>query len=98
MVLEELVEAGKLATGYVVVATEMPDLLAVKAIFLLHEGIGVPLELLTHSRMVCQELLQSPMVFDEVLVVDERRILLQLFRDFRMAVHKAIHAGQLSTS
>src|SRR5258706_182926 len=71
-------------------------LVPIVAIFLPHEGIRVLLELFADSRMVLQILLQFRMLFDEVLVIDQRRILAELLGNFRMAVQELVHFCHLS--
>src|SRR5258708_2752370 len=66
------------------------------AIFLPHKGSRVLLELFADSRMVLQKLLQFRMLFDEVLVIDQRRILAELLGNFRMAVQELVHFCHLS--
>src|SRR6266446_6073331 len=63
-----------------------------------HEGARVLPELLADFGMLLQILLQRRMVFDPVSVVDQRRILAQLFRDLPMAVQEPVHARQLPPS
>src|SRR5258708_29040951 len=46
--------------------------------------------------MVLQKLLQFRMLFDEVLVIDQRRILAELLGNFRMAVQELVHFCHLS--
>src|SRR5258708_6181396 len=66
------------------------------AIFLPHKGSRVLLELFADSRMVLQKFLQFRMLFDEVLVIDQRRILAELLGNFRMAVQELVHFCHLS--
>src|SRR5438132_4303261 len=67
------------------------------AIFLSHEGVRVLLELFADSRVILQKLLQCRMLFEEVLVIDQRRILAELLGNFRMAIHEPVHLSQFST-
>src|SRR5215469_3559947 len=41
--------------------------------------------------MVCQELLERRVTFNELFVVDQRRVLAQLLADFRMTVEELVH-------
>src|SRR5713101_1125583 len=59
-----------------------------------HESGRVLAELLPDFRMLLQIFLQSGMVLNPLFVVDQRRILAQLFRDLRMAVQEPVHARQ----
>src|SRR5260370_32413438 len=66
----------------------------VKVLLPAHETIRIFFVLFTNARMTCQELLQRRVVLDKLLVVHQRWILAQLFRDLRMAVHEAVHVHQ----
>src|SRR5258706_13421720 len=46
--------------------------------------------------MVLRKLLQFRMLFEEVLVIDQRRILAELLGNFRMAVQELVHFCHLS--
>src|ERR1700675_5167780 len=67
------------------------------AIFLSHEGVRVLFELLADSRVILQKLPQLRMLFDELLVIDQRRILAELLGNFRMAIQEPVHLCQFST-
>ena len=55
---------------------------------LTHERSIHARELVARVRMVAQVLVQIGMVPDELLIVDQRRIVMELARDIRMAGHK----------
>jgi hypothetical protein len=67
----------------------------VESFFAVHEGVRIFAELFPDFRMSLQELLQSRMLFNEILIVDQHWIFAELLRDFRMAVHEPIHIRQL---
>src|SRR5712671_4194176 len=70
----------------------------VEASFLPHESIRIFSKLLANRRMSLQVLLQRGMLLDKLLVFDQRRIFVKLFRDFRMAVQKPIRTREFPTS
>src|SRR5579864_3962384 len=95
MVFEELVEAREFDAGHVVVSA--PGVFAtVKVLFPGHELAWVFFVLFANSGVVGKKLLQRRMILDELLIVDQGRVLAQLFRDLGMAVHEAIHVGKLA--
>src|SRR5260370_37109911 len=94
MAAKELAKACHLPT-VVAVALVFPP---VEARLRLHEGVRVLAELLAHFRMRLQILLQGWMVLDPLAVVDQRRILAQLFGDLPMAVEEPVHVSQLPAS
>src|ERR1700681_3577854 len=67
------------------------------AIFLSHEGVRVLSELFADSGVILQKLPQLRMLFDELLVIDQRRILAELLGNFRMAIQEPVHLCQFST-
>src|ERR1700724_3571264 len=67
------------------------------AIFLSHEGVRVLSELFADSGVILQKLPQLRMLFDELLVIDQRRILAELLSNFRMAIQEPVHLCQFST-
>src|SRR5579859_2720365 len=100
MTAEELAKSGQLPTISIAVAESIvaitPIILSsifspVVTLLPLHESVRVRFELLTHFRMRLQILLQGWMVLDPLAVVDQRRVLAQLLRDFPMAVEEPVH-------
>src|SRR5262249_41578488 len=57
-------------------------LMSFKPFFLTHEGIWIFAEIMAHIRMGFQKLLEARMLLYKLLVLDQRRILAQLFCDF----------------
>src|SRR5437588_441949 len=86
-----------ISTTAVSVSVTIIALVPFVAIFLSYEGVRVLLELLPDSRVILQKLLQRRMLFEEVLVIDQRRILAELLGNFRMAIHEPVHLCQFST-
>src|SRR5579862_2498912 len=87
-------KAGKLAIRYVTIASEVRVFAAIITLLLRHKCGWILLVFLAHSRMLLQKLLQFRMAADEPLVIHQRGILAQLFCNFGMAVHEAIHVRQ----
>src|SRR5712671_5661956 len=99
MSAEKLSEAAQtLAVPVVHARLTLVEILAlVEASFLPHEGIRIFSKLLANRRMSLQVLLQRRMLLDKLLVFDQRRIFVKLFRDFRMAVQKPIRTREFPT-
>src|SRR6266576_6706051 len=100
MRIHKTVHVRQLSPGYIAVAVPIAafafEVLApLVPLFLSHKSIGVFRELLPNSGMLVHVLLKRGMVFDKLLVPDQRRILAQLFRHFWMAVKKPVHIGNL---
>ena len=60
------------------------------AVFRRHEGVRILTDFFPNGRVARDELLQSGMRSDEIFVVNERRILAQLFLDLRMIVEERV--------
>jgi hypothetical protein len=58
--------------------------------FLVHESVRIFLQLLANVRMLLHESLQRGMIFHEFVVVDERRILPNLFGNLAVAVEELV--------
>src|SRR5258708_8351025 len=71
-------------------------LAAVVTAFLLHESIGVLIQLLADALMILEISLQRWMVAYELLVFRQRRIATELFGNFAVFVKKLIEAGNLA--
>src|SRR6266851_744426 len=71
-------------------------LAAFVSLFLLHECIGVLIQLLTHALMILEIGLQRRMVVYELLVFRQRRIATELLGDFLVFVQELIKAGNLA--
>src|SRR5882672_9636415 len=71
-------------------------LAAFVTLFLLHEAIGILIELLSHALMILEIGLQRRMVVYELLVFRQRRIAAELFGDFLVFVKKLIEADHLA--
>ena len=97
MAVHKCIHISEFASRDVVAAIVLPVFPPVIALFAVHKGAGIFLDLLAHSRVIRKKLLQSRMIRNKFLVIYERRILLQLFRDLRMAVHKGIHIAELAS-
>src|SRR5262249_29586678 len=67
----------------------------VKAVFRTHEGVRILAELVADTRIVSQEILQSGVVFEKLLIVNELRILANLLGNFTMVVQEFIEIAQL---
>src|ERR1700704_4635031 len=70
----------------------------VKTAFLPHEPIRVFTKLLSHFRVGLKKFMQCGMALNKLLVLDQRRILVQLFRYFRMCIHEPVGCGQFLMS
>src|SRR5258708_35016180 len=73
-----------------------PVFATVEALFLMHECIRMLRDLVANSRIFHQEILQVIVLFNELFVVDQRRVFLQLFGGLRMAVEKLVELGYVS--
>jgi len=69
---------------------------AVKALLLAHESVGVLVEFFAELGMPLQVLLQRGVAFDELLVVDQRRIFAQLLSEVGLAVEEAVETRKLA--
>src|SRR6202041_1325765 len=96
MTVKEVVHVRQLTASHVSITALV--LAAVETLLLMHKRVRVFLVLLANSRMVRQELLQSGVALHKLLVVYERWILLQSFRDLRMTVKEMVHVRQLAAS
>src|SRR5579863_7420246 len=85
MAVHELIEVGQFLAAVTLFAS-------IKTLFLAHHSIGILAEILLNARVFLQELLQVRMVFDELLVVHQRRIFAQLPAKLRMSVEEAVEA------
>src|SRR6266851_5177630 len=95
MTVGKTIDALQFPTSRVVVP---PSLTPIEALFLPHKSVWVLGYLLAGPRMLLQIFLQSGMVLDKFVVRHQRGISAKLLGDFRMAVHEAIKARQLTTS
>ncbi len=95
MLIEELIHAGELTTGDVVLIAAA-IFAAVKAPLLTHEGVGILAEFFTDFRMLLQVLLQVSVVLDELLIVDQRGILAELLRELGVAVQETVEIRKLA--
>ena len=93
MAVHEVVQVSELTTSYVAIGPVFP---AIEALFSVHERVRVLLHLFAHSGVAGQEFLERRVRLDELFVVDQRRVLAQLLGDLGVAVHEAIHVGQLA--
>src|SRR5437899_11211621 len=100
MTVGKTIEALQFSSDRVVVEPDViPTVLApIEALFLPHESVRVFGYLLAGSRMLLQIFLQCGMVLDKFAVRHQRWISAKLLGNFRMAIHEAIKARQLSTS
>src|SRR5215470_2163077 len=74
-------------------ACELARLLAsLKALLLMHERAGILADLLSHSRVCLNVLLQCRMTLDEFLVTNQRGIPAQLLSDLCMRIHEHVEA------
>src|SRR6202041_2919889 len=96
MTVKEMVHVRQLAASHVRITTLI--LALVETLLLMHKRVRIFLVLLANSRMISQELLQSGVALHKLLVVYERWILLQSFRDLRMTVKEMVHVHQLTAS
>src|ERR1700723_3189392 len=96
MTVKEMVHVRQLTARHVSITTLI--LALVETLLLMHKRVRVFLVLLANSRMVRQELLQSRVALHKLLIVYERWILLQSFRDLRMTVKEVVHVRQLTAS
>src|SRR5258708_21326175 len=94
MAAQELSKACEFSLRCVVIAVH--TFVAMEALLLAHEAVGVFCYLLADLGMLLQIFLESGMVLNELTVFDQGWILPQLFRDLRMAVEEAIHAGKFA--
>ncbi len=79
MLVEELVHAGEFTMGNIIIAgLAVAVFTAIKAVFLMHEDVGIGLELSADLRMLLQILLQVRAVLQKLLIVDQPRLRLQL--------------------
>src|SRR5260370_24377790 len=67
------------------------------AIFLSHEGVRVLLELFADSRWILPKLPPFRMLVDELLIIDQRRMLAEVLGNFRMALQDPVRPCQFST-
>src|SRR5215469_5976459 len=88
MVAEECAKAGYSAA----VAVPIHLLAAVEALLLLHERVGILAYFFAHSRVLLQELFQGGVFLPEFFVLQQRRILPHLLRDFGMTIEEAVEA------
>src|SRR5579862_7570508 len=102
MAVEKAIHAGHLAAIAVAIHSVPIGAIPVhavstlvKTLFLLHESVWILAQILGQAAVPCQEFLQCGMAVDELLVVDKRRILSQLFCDFRMLVEEIVEISQL---
>src|SRR5258708_35424774 len=82
VVVQELVETGQLSASGVTVATATGILAPVEASFLAHESVGIFRYLLAYPLMLLQISLQLGMVFYELLILYQGRILAYLLGGF----------------
>lgn len=82
VLVQKLSEIGRVLTTRVVLAVFD----TVKALFVLHEGNRVRLYLLADCRVLLQEAFERRMALDELLVIEQRRILAELLGDFLVTV------------
>src|SRR5580692_10232304 len=95
MATEEFAEAGGLTvTGGITIHAIFAVIVTSITGFLLHEGVGVCLDLRAKFRMVLQIRLQRWMVVHEFFVIYERRILAELLGCFAVAIQKLIEVRQ----
>src|SRR6266849_4792236 len=95
MTAEEFTEVIHIPARRLVIAVVLDP---VEVLFLPHETVWVLGNLLAYCRMLLHILLQRGMLLDKFLVLYQRGISAKLLGDFRMAVHEAIKARQLTTS
>ena len=98
MAIHKPIHVRELLAGYVAIPVPIATVGVFPpfiALFLPHKCSGVLSELLPDSGMLLQVLLQRRMLLDELIVPDQRGVLAQLLLDFRMAVHKSVHVGDL---
>src|SRR5260370_1181995 len=67
---------------------------AVIAVFQVHEGVRIFLHLLADTLVVLKVGLQSRMFLQELLVIQQRGILADLFGKFTMAIEKLVEVGE----
>src|SRR5438876_11689120 len=96
MAVQEPIHIREFFTGYVAVPF-MPvcRLVPVEPLLLPHKGSWIFSELFPDSSVLLQVLLEGWMLRDELIVVDQQRILLQLLCDLRMAVEELVHLRDL---
>jgi hypothetical protein len=81
--IKELIEVRSLLARALVLMTIVTG-------FLMHESVRILLQLLANVRMLLHERLQRGMIFQELIVVYERRILPDLFGNLAVAVEELI--------
>jgi hypothetical protein len=87
MAIEKTIEADALVTRPVVFAT-------IIAGFPVHERVWIFFQLLANSGVLLHERLQCRMIFDELIVIHERRILSNLFGYLAVGIEELIKQGQ----
>src|SRR5260370_38991737 len=91
MAVEKLIEPREFFTASIVFARV---LLAVIAIFLPHEIVGVFFDLFAYAGMVLQKGLQFRMPLHVIPIVHKRWIVAKLLRNFLVVVQKLIKSRQ----
>ena len=84
-------EAREFAASRIAIVTEAGVLPLIETLFLSHERVWILAVFFAYSRMAREKLLELGMILNELLIVQERRILTKLFGDLGMAIHEAIH-------
>jgi hypothetical protein len=100
IIINELRVAPKLLGNFAVAIKELIEVRPLVALalvlvtivtgFLMHESVRIFLQLLANVRMLLHERLQRGMIFHEFVVVDERRILPNLFGNLAVAVEELV--------
>src|SRR5579864_2883928 len=91
MTVQEAVEACQFAVCSVATAAVLSSIVAV---FRLHESVWIIADLVANFGMSLQVSLQSGMVLQKFAVIEQRRILVNLFADFAVPVEELIETCQ----
>src|ERR1700739_479886 len=89
-------ELSKAVLFAVHAAAAHPVLAALVTVFLLHEGVRILVQLLTHALVILKISLQRGVVLHELLVFRQRRIAAKLLGDFLVFVQELIEAHYLA--